>query len=195
MSAKWVDMSPVSYTNWNKYTFSKAFPHRLTVKTYEFTKQYVPIMKVRLPGADTRFLQSPNILENFLHYSRMSAEFTSLLHPHKINNNTQCTAMIVHLTKEPVWVQIPCDKPLLRDWVCKRDISPDIDAYSIQQGIATRHDITPECESGQFMCDNGECVFDVYVCDGEMDCTKGEDEESCKVCQENGATRSAHYWP
>ena len=30
----------------------------------------------------------------------------------------------------------------------------------------------------QFQCSDG-CIFSKYVCDGESDCTGGEDEENC----------------
>ena len=32
--------------------------------------------------------------------------------------------------------------------------------------------------SEQFQCSNG-CIFSKYVCDGENDCSGGEDEENC----------------
>ena len=32
-----------------------------------------------------------------------------------------------------------------------------------------------------FTCANGECIRDVYVCDGDSDCTDGDDEVSCGI--------------
>lgn len=32
------------------------------------------------------------------------------------------------------------------------------------------------CRANQFTCDNGQCIYDVEVCDGTRDCTDGSDE-------------------
>ena len=193
----WIDKSSLSYTSWNRYTFTKAFPQRLSVRTYEYTSKQQPRLTINAynpeSDLDVKFLRSPNISENISPFSRITAEFISLLHPHQTNNSTQCTAMVLHLVKEPVWVQIPCDKPLLRDWVCKKDLSPkgNLSDSGIQQ---EGHGIIPDCQNGQFLCHNGECILDIYICDGEVDCVTGEDEENCNVCHENtGTDNSTHY--
>ena len=35
------------------------------------------------------------------------------------------------------------------------------------------------CYSDEFTCDNGECVPDSYVCDGDNDCGDYSDEDGC----------------
>jgi hypothetical protein len=36
-----------------------------------------------------------------------------------------------------------------------------------------------KCDVTQFRCDSGICIAKRYVCDGLMDCSKGEDEDNC----------------
>ncbi len=44
------------------------------------------------------------------------------------------------------------------------------------------------------MCSNRECILDIYICDGEVDCVTGEDEQHCNVCHEKpGTDVSTHY--
>lgn len=40
------------------------------------------------------------------------------------------------------------------------------------------------CSNGEYTCNNGACIPNSYVCDGENDCSKGEDEKGCSVPQE-----------
>ena len=35
------------------------------------------------------------------------------------------------------------------------------------------------CKEGEFVCTNGDCVSNEYVCDGIADCDDGSDESSC----------------
>jgi hypothetical protein len=35
------------------------------------------------------------------------------------------------------------------------------------------------CTSEQFECRPGECIFGKFVCDGDRDCSGGEDERDC----------------
>ncbi|XP_060080481.1 mucin-2-like [Ylistrum balloti] len=50
----------------------------------------------------------------------------------------------------------------------------------------------PKCKPEQFTCDDGQCIGEVYVCDGHFDCRDGSDEAKCNctssqfTCQ-NGA--------
>ena len=37
----------------------------------------------------------------------------------------------------------------------------------------------PECESYEYRCDSGECIFDYASCDGIEDCDDGSDESGC----------------
>ena len=42
--------------------------------------------------------------------------------------------------------------------------------------VATEAD---ECGKERFRCQPGECVFSAFVCDGDVDCSNGEDERGC----------------
>ena len=35
------------------------------------------------------------------------------------------------------------------------------------------------CESYEFKCDSGECVYNSFKCDGDNDCGDNSDEEDC----------------
>ena len=39
----------------------------------------------------------------------------------------------------------------------------------------------PVCEAGEFRCRSGRCIADVWLCDGEFDCSDNSDEEGCRV--------------
>ncbi|XP_068214928.1 very low-density lipoprotein receptor-like [Palaemon carinicauda] len=41
----------------------------------------------------------------------------------------------------------------------------------------------PECLWNNFMCQEGECIFESWVCDGRADCTNQKDEERCGQCE------------
>ena len=34
------------------------------------------------------------------------------------------------------------------------------------------------CEAGKFQCNSGDCIWAAWVCDGEHDCSEGEDENT-----------------
>jgi hypothetical protein len=38
------------------------------------------------------------------------------------------------------------------------------------------------CPKGQFKCNNGTCIMKEWLCDGDVDCPLGEDEENCGTC-------------
>ena len=50
------------------------------------------------------------------------------------------------------------------------------DSYMIN--FSTENFYGPCNGSEQFQCSDG-CIFSKYVCDGENDCSGGEDEENC----------------
>ena len=114
-------------------------------------------------------------------YTNLTALLSTKLHSYKGVDNIQCTAMLSHMNSA---VQIPCDTPILRDWICKVEhLNKNDTAKTYVNAVVGSLSI---CQSGQFMCNNGECIADVYVCDGQMDCRSGEDEHSCNVCNLEG---------
>ncbi|XP_063443845.1 low-density lipoprotein receptor-like isoform X2 [Mytilus trossulus] len=44
-----------------------------------------------------------------------------------------------------------------------------------------------ECDEDEFKCRRGECIPDVWKCDGEPDCRNGKDEKNCPTerCDED----------
>ena len=40
------------------------------------------------------------------------------------------------------------------------------------------------CKDDEFVCDNGDCVNKVYVCDDVNDCHDGSDEKNCGKMEE-----------
>lgn len=35
------------------------------------------------------------------------------------------------------------------------------------------------CDAGEFRCDDGECISQLWTCDLEVDCEDGSDERGC----------------
>ena len=42
-----------------------------------------------------------------------------------------------------------------------------------------RTDTVSSCFSYEFVCDNGNCINEAYVCDQDDDCQDGSDERNC----------------
>ena len=38
------------------------------------------------------------------------------------------------------------------------------------------------CPEGTFQCSDGKCISKSWLCDGENDCSDGEDEQNCESC-------------
>lgn len=36
-----------------------------------------------------------------------------------------------------------------------------------------------QCKDNEFRCNNGQCIMNSYLCDGDKDCLDGSDETSC----------------
>ena len=38
------------------------------------------------------------------------------------------------------------------------------------------------CPNGTFQCSDGKCISKSWLCDGENDCSDGQDEQNCESC-------------
>lgn len=65
---------------------------------------------------------------------------------------------------------IDCDKQLIKLYQCERNTYNNTD-LEISQNVSFA------CEPGQRKCDNGECLLDIYFCDGHIDCSDNSDEQ------------------
>ena len=41
-----------------------------------------------------------------------------------------------------------------------------------------------KCDGGRFLCNNGECINQAFVCDGDVKCADGSDEIGCQCLTE-----------
>ena len=64
--------------------------------------------------------------------------------------------------------------------------SVDVNGGGDESGVTQSpggHDNHPACQPNKFQCPgSGECIWQMWVCDGDEDCDGGEDE-SDEICQ------------
>ena len=169
---------------WNDYVFRYLLPEKITIKRNIFLN---PKLYKRLKFEDIQLANTVQVpIQLDLIYTNVSDLLTSALHPNKEVSQRQCTAMISDMARV---VKVPCDKPILRNWICKVK-KLERKQTDLEKQLYENVSI---CQNGQFMCNNGECITDVYVCDGQMDCRTGEDEHKCNVCNWDGNPYKAPY--
>lgn len=54
-----------------------------------------------------------------------------------------------------------------------------------------KNDVADGCTKDEFTCDNGQCIPNVYKCDGRRHCGDGSDE-SLRVCYPGKHFHSKH---
>ncbi|XP_063967679.1 uncharacterized protein LOC135157100 [Lytechinus pictus] len=82
-----------------------------------------------------------------------------------------------------LWHDVACASPETRQFVCKTQATGS-------QWNLTVHIYKPDsigqCDPGLFHCSSGECIRDVFICDGAKDCKDFSDENDCFAgCDEN----------
>lgn len=98
----------------------------------------------------------------------------NLVNPY--TDNKKCLAIIFNYIKEVFITSVACDQKIIRYYVCEKR-STVIHNAPMSDGTNT------SCAPGQFQCNDGSCILDVYLCDGHADCVNYEDEHKLK-CQE-----------
>lgn len=54
------------------------------------------------------------------------------------------------------------------------------------------HSFLPDCSGFKFKCDDGKCIWQTWVCDGDNDCSNGEDEH-VSICSGRTTCTSDQY--
>ena len=70
-----------------------------------------------------------------------------------------CTAMVIAFLKDPVWIQVPCNKPMLYDWTCKT-------SRRSLQNETNKYINKPSCKAGWIFI-KGNCYKHVQPTSGE----------------------------
>lgn len=58
------------------------------------------------------------------------------------------------------------------------NLKVNADSWLFSAATGTRTE--PECEAGQFQCNNGRCIPTLWICDDDDDCSDNSDEENCR---------------
>ncbi len=138
---QWIESgAPVLYAKWNTFLY-KSFPNSTDLLTTRVFREDHPFSQ-RLV---------------FSLFSQHLSQVSQKLHPFtkqplQDKPNFMCTALLLFFA-DPVWFQIDCHSPILRDWVCKTNMpiiqrSRYIDYvcpkgwYSLWKGSRHCYDIT-----------------------------------------------------
>eukprot|EP00057_Strongylocentrotus_purpuratus_P026443 XP_011680917.1 PREDICTED: low-density lipoprotein receptor-related protein 2-like [Strongylocentrotus purpuratus] len=82
-----------------------------------------------------------------------------------------------------LWHDVACASPETTQFICKTQAT---DSPRNSLVVPYKPDPVESCESGLFHCTSGECIHDVFVCDGADDCQDSSDETDCNEgCDEN----------
>ncbi|XP_072034298.1 uncharacterized protein [Amphiura filiformis] len=87
-----------------------------------------------------------------------------------------CTMVLSSDAASPTshWHDIPCAAPRTRQFICVKQAKP---RQLHEMHLRSR---TVGCSKKFFTCSSGECIHNIFICDGSRDCTDGSDERNCE---------------
>lgn len=92
-------------------------------------------------------------------------------------NESVCLFLIISHVYEFIVTDMDCNVSITSQYVCHNK------GAKIENGVKMK--ITEvACAPGQFQCQDKSCILDIYICDGQTDCSNNEDEYG-DLCQRN----------
>ncbi len=95
-----MDGSPLTFAMWNNNTFSEAVPFELETTSLA--------------------LKNPESV-NYSTFTNILKDAQGTVYP-QANNKNNCSLAYITFARKMAWIQIPCNKQILGDWVCKRTL-------------------------------------------------------------------------
>ncbi|XP_071819213.1 uncharacterized protein [Apostichopus japonicus] len=75
------------------------------------------------------------------------------------------------------WHDTPCAASVTNQFLCQ--MKADLEVEIAPSPLEINKDSQRSCRKGQFHCSTGECILNVFVCDGKPDCYDESDELNC----------------
>ena len=121
-------------------------------------------------------------IHKWLHNIEKSETVHQYLRSNSDNQSHECVMMLVWNKYYPKWIRIPCHKPILDKatlFCVNNTANKDfISNKSMETGQkATKKPFL--IINSTFLCSNFAMISSIKLCDGQMDCTDGEDEAIC----------------
>lgn len=71
------------------------------------------------------------------------------------------------------WKDIPCASREVRGYACEYDVGDN----GWKSSLNLQAQNSP-CHPDMFTCEDGSCILNLHLCDGEINCRNGEDERT-----------------
>ena len=99
-----------------------------------------------------------------------------------------CTLVLLSHISFLKWQRIPCQLNILdvTTLICRRNVSPNVS--EAQHSQSTGHLFSSQNVKNMFMCEDGTLLSLCLVCNGKIDCLKGDDESKCHCVQTSRKT-------
>ena len=94
----WMDGSPLTFAMWNDGIYAEATPLKLKTQNImqDKAQEYSSLVRALMIAKKTIFPQR--------------------------SQDLNCSLTYIPLSRKMVWIQIPCSKMILGDWICKRSL-------------------------------------------------------------------------
>lgn len=92
---------------------------------------------------------------------------------------------------QPHKLKQSCDYGCEENWdegFCKDAPEDVINGDVLIMGDILFQETGSGCFGDEYACNDGKCIYSNWVCDGEADCSKGEDEKGCSIPQDTQDT-------